>query len=121
MTSDDAIFPTGIAGLDALLNGGLPHPALVVIIGNPGAGKTILASQIIFNAARQGTRALVFTTFSEGNVQYIQHLRSLAFFDPAAVNTTVQLFTLAGVATNEGGTPAAIARTIRSSGAKLVL
>ena len=122
MTNADAILPTGIAGLDLVLGGGVTHPALVVIIGNPGAGKTILASQVIFNAAHRGTKTLVFTTFSEGNTQYIQHLETLAFFDEAALGDTVQLFTLASVMTDEDTSPAAaIARTIRMAGAKLVL
>jgi circadian clock protein KaiC len=122
MTSADAILPTGIPGLDTVLGGGVTHPALAVIIGTPGAGKTILASQIIFHAARLGLQTIVFTAFSEGITQYLQHMRSLAFFDEAAVNDTVQFLTLAGVATNEDSSPtAAIARTIRTSGAKVVL
>ncbi|HEX5689505.1 MAG TPA: ATPase domain-containing protein, partial [Roseiflexaceae bacterium] len=101
---------------------GVTHPALVVIIGNPGAGKTILASQIIFNAASQGTKTLVFTTFSEGNTQYIQHLQTLAFFDEASLGDTLQVFSLASVMTEQDSSAAAaIARIIRVSGAKLVL
>ena len=36
---------TGIAGLDDILNGGLPQGHLYLVEGNPGTGKTTLALQ----------------------------------------------------------------------------
>ena len=87
-------FPTGISGLDAVLGGGLSRRALGLIIGAPGAGKTVLASHILFNAARAGMKALIVTAYSEGNEQYIEHIRAFDFFDPALVPETVQIFTL---------------------------
>lgn len=115
-------FPTGISGLDAVLGGGLSRRALGLIIGAPGAGKTVLASHILFNAARAGMKALIVTAYSEGNEQYIEHIRTFDFFDPALVPETVQVFTLAGLETKEDPAPAAtIARHIRQSGAKIVL
>src|SRR5689334_6592502 len=122
MTDADAVLPTGIAGLDRILGGGITRPALAVIIGTPGAGKTILASQIVFNAARQGLKTIVFTAFSEGITQYTQHMQSLAFFDQAALGDTVQLFTLASQLADVETTPAtAIAQAIRNIGAKVVI
>jgi circadian clock protein KaiC len=122
MSVADTVFPTAISGLDTLLGGGLSHPALAVIVGAPGAGKTILASQIIFEAARQGHKAIIFTSFSEGITQYLQHMRSLAFFDAAVVGEAVQLFTLVSQINTEDASPAAaIARTIRATSAKVVL
>ena len=41
-------LPTGITGLDTILFGGLLRGAGYVIIGEPGAGKTILCNQICF-------------------------------------------------------------------------
>lgn len=122
MPSAESDLPTGIAGLDAILSGGLVRPALVVVIGPPGAGKTILASEVIFHAASQGLQSLVFTSFSEGVTQYIQHLRTLDFFDSSQLGTTIQLFTLVSQLKDEDAGPAAaIARTIRASAAKVVL
>lgn len=74
---------TGIPGLDAVLGGGLSRRALALIVGAPGAGKTVLASHILFNAARNGRKALVVTAYSEGNEQYIEHMGTFGFFDPA--------------------------------------
>lgn len=33
-------FPTGIGPLDAMLGGGLPTYAVVIVAGEPGTGKT---------------------------------------------------------------------------------
>lgn len=122
MTVADVLVPTGVPGLDTILSGGLNRPSLAVIIGTPGAGKTVLASQILFNAARQGIKTLVFTSFSEGIEQYVQHMRSLEFFDASLLGGMVQLLTLNSQLTADDTAPAtAIARVIRSTGAKLVL
>jgi circadian clock protein KaiC len=122
MTVEDTLFPTGLSGLDTILGGGFNRPSLAVIAGSPGAGKTVLASQIIFNAARHGLKTIVFTSFSEGPEQYIQHMHSLGFFEESLLGDSVQLFTLASLLRAEDTTPAAaIARTIRTTGAKVVL
>lgn len=122
MTAIVPIFATGLSGLDAVLGGGLTRRALVVIIGVPGAGKTVLASQIVFTAARAGEQALIFTSYSEGNAQYIEHMRSFDFFDESMLGNNVQLLTFdSQLAENDTSVAGAIARTIRSSGAKLVL
>ena len=57
MTTSHRMLPTDIPGLDALLGGGLLPSALVFIVGPPGAGKTILAHQILFHHARGARRA----------------------------------------------------------------
>lgn len=55
---------TGIAGLDNVLQGGLPSDRLYVIEGEPGAGKTTLALQFLLQGARLGQRVL-YVTLSE--------------------------------------------------------
>jgi circadian clock protein KaiC len=122
MINDSRSVPTGVPGLDTILAGGVDRPSLAVIVGTPGAGKTLLASQILFHAASQGLKTIVFTSFSEGNEQYIHHLRSLSFFDAALVGEQVQLFTLSSLLNESEVSPAAaIAKTISATGAKLVL
>lgn len=56
--------PTGIAGLDELLHGGLPRNRLHLIEGEPGAGKTTLAMQFLLEGRRAGERGL-YVTLSE--------------------------------------------------------
>ena len=40
---------TGISGLDGMLEGGFPQGRVLLILGEPGAGKTIFCSQYLFN------------------------------------------------------------------------
>ncbi len=49
---------TGILGLDALLDGGLPYGSVVVLGGKEDIGKTNLALSIVANVVKQGYHAL---------------------------------------------------------------
>jgi circadian clock protein KaiC len=40
-------LPSGIEGLDAMIGGGLPEGKIVLVLGEPGTGKTILCSQFL--------------------------------------------------------------------------
>ena len=56
---------TGIPGLDELVGGGIPRGHVVLVMGGPGSGKTILCSQFLHNgAAEHGERGL-FVTLDE--------------------------------------------------------
>lgn len=72
---------TGIPGLDAVLEGGFPIHSLNVIAGAPGAGKTILAQQLVYANARRGAPALYLTTLSEPASKMLRYLQGLSFFD----------------------------------------
>jgi circadian clock protein KaiC len=64
---------TGIAGLDAVLGGGLPRHHAYLVQGHPGAGKTTLALQFCLNGVQQGERVLFVST-----VESEEELRSIA-------------------------------------------
>jgi len=49
---------TGVEGLDVMLGGGVPAGSVVLIRGGPGAGKTTLALQFLFEGAKRGERGL---------------------------------------------------------------
>lgn len=51
-------IPTGIPGLDELIEGGLPQGSITLISGTPGTGKSILCSQIAFKNALKGKKVL---------------------------------------------------------------
>ena len=113
---------TGVPGLDVVLGGGLSRRSLVTLVGAPGAGKTVLASQILFQAARAGESCAIFTSRSEGGEQYLEHIQQFPFFDPVLVGTAVQIYTLASHLGNPTKTPsAAIAETLRHTRARIVL
>ena len=57
-------IPTGISGLDAVLQGGLPEARTTLVAGGPGAGKTVLALETLYRTAQAG-RPGVFVSFEE--------------------------------------------------------
>jgi circadian clock protein KaiC len=59
--ADNDLLPTGIAGLDHVLGGGLPAHHLFLIEGAPGSGKTTLALQFLLAGASRGERTLYVT------------------------------------------------------------
>jgi circadian clock protein KaiC len=74
-----------VAGLDTILSGGFLSGGLYLIRGMAGAGKTILASQIIYGQAAQGNRALFVTVLGENHGRMMAHLRPMRFFDQSFV------------------------------------
>jgi circadian clock protein KaiC len=55
---------TGVAGLDEILEGGLPPNRVYLVEGEPGTGKTTLALQFLMEGARLGEAGL-YVTLSE--------------------------------------------------------
>lgn len=60
----DEIAPTGIAGLDEIIGGGLPRHQMYFIQGDPGAGKTTLSFQFLLEGVRLGEKVLYVTLSS---------------------------------------------------------
>ena len=48
----DERVPTGIDGLDPLIEGGFPKGSLVLLAGNPGTGKTIFSMQFLYRGVK---------------------------------------------------------------------
>jgi circadian clock protein KaiC len=93
--SDQSLMdPTGVANLDQVLGGGVPRGTLVIVVGPPGSGKTTIANQMAFAAARAGRRAMVLTALSEATSKLIMHLRSFTFYDDDLVGDMVQFLSL---------------------------
>ena len=64
---------SGVAGLDAILNGGLGPERLYLVEGEPGTGKTTLAVQFLNQGVSQG-EAVLYITLAETAVE----LRAMA-------------------------------------------
>ena len=77
---------SGVSGLDTVLGGGLVENGLYLIEGMAGTGKTILSSQICFHQVREGKKVLFVTLIAESHAKLLQHLGSMAYFDPEAVS-----------------------------------
>jgi circadian clock protein KaiC len=80
---------TGCAGLDEILNGGIPANTITVVMGAPGTGKTILAEKIAFYNATEEHPALYLTTLSEPLEKFIFHGQHYTFFDSTKVGKSV--------------------------------
>ena len=52
-------MPTGIAGFENLLGGGLPRHRTTLLLGGPGSGKTLFALQPLLNGTRRGETMFV--------------------------------------------------------------
>lgn len=81
LPSTNSRLQTGVPGMDELLGGGLVTNGLYLIEGMPGAGKTVLASQIAFNLARKGMSVLFVTLIAESHGKLLGHLQEFDFFD----------------------------------------
>src|SRR3978361_410879 len=59
--SDAAPIPTGVAGLDYILEGGYATNRSHLVEGRPGSGKTTLAMQFLLDGVARGERCLYIT------------------------------------------------------------
>ena len=59
--------PTGIAGLDENLRGGLARGRTTLLAGGPGSGKSLLALQTLVYGARHLNEPGIFVTFEESS------------------------------------------------------
>ena len=56
---------TGIPGLDELVDGGFPEGRVVLVIGGPGTGETILCSQFLYKGIYNKQENGVFVSLDE--------------------------------------------------------
>jgi circadian clock protein KaiC len=110
-TSPSNRRPTGIPGLDRILEGGLLVSGVYIIQGPPGAGKTILANQVCFHHAAAGGHAVYVTLLAESHSRLFTHLRRMAFFDEDAIPQRVSY--IGGYSTLQSGGLAALVALIR--------
>jgi circadian clock protein KaiC len=88
---------TGLPDLDLVLGGGFEQGGVVVMAGEPGTGKTILAQQICFGIATAARPAIYYTTLSEPHSKLVEHLRQFSFFDASSLGSRVEYIHLGDV------------------------
>jgi circadian clock protein KaiC len=87
-------LPSGVPGLDAVLGGGLPEFSFNVIAGDPGAGKTTLANQIVFANATGERPGLYVTLLGEPTIKLLRYQQQMRFFDVEKVGSVVHFVNL---------------------------
>ncbi len=87
-------IPTGVPNLDRVTDGGLSRGSLVLIVGEPGTGKTVLAEQMAFHWASHGENVLWLAMLGEPNEKLLVHLSEMSFFDRRLVGASLQLVNL---------------------------
>lgn len=77
MTQTERV-PTGIPGLDPLLEGGFPKGRSILVTGEPGTGKTILALQFLAEGLARGEKA-VYVAADESPVDILEQAASIGW------------------------------------------
>ncbi|MEM3004894.1 MAG: ATPase domain-containing protein [Candidatus Bathyarchaeia archaeon] len=73
---------SGIPGLDDMLSGGIPRGRVVLVVGGPGTGKTILCSQFLISGIRDQDEAGLFVTLDESREHIVREMASFGWNIP---------------------------------------
>jgi circadian clock protein KaiC len=95
-------LPTGIPGLDLLLDGGFIEGTSYIIQGRPGAGKTIFSNQAAFAHAARGGKVLYITLLAETHQRLFQSLSILSFFDKQHLDSSIAYVSVFRTLVDEG-------------------
>ena len=72
-------IPTGIRGLDEMIEGGFPFPSVVLVAGSAGTGKTTFSMKFLMEGANKGEQGLFFTTLSEPTQWMLRYASQFEF------------------------------------------
>ena len=70
---------TGIDGLDELVGGGFPGGRVILVIGGPGAGKTIMCSQFLYNGIYKNQENGVFVSLDESKDHFYAEMQKFGW------------------------------------------
>ncbi|HEY5900788.1 MAG TPA: circadian clock protein KaiC [Burkholderiales bacterium] len=86
MGKSDAVFdlslpktPSGIAGLDEIIGGGLPQGRPTLVCGGAGCGKTLFGMEFLVRGVTQFNENAAFISFEETGEELAANVRSLGF------------------------------------------
>ena len=70
---------TGINGLDELVDGGLPEGRVILVIGGPGTGKTIMCSQFLYKGIYENQENGVFVSLDESKNHFYTEMQKFGW------------------------------------------
>jgi len=116
-------LPSGVAGLDEILGGGIPEFSFNIIAGAPGCGKTTLAHQIIFANATEERPVLYLTVLGEPALKMLRYQQQYTFFDAAKLNSAVRFVNLSEELIERGlkGVLAEISKQVEAANPSMVV
>ncbi len=68
------VVPTGVAGLDEMISGGIPRGRVVLVVGGPGAGKTILAAQFLYKGISDYNENGILVSLDENKIHLYEEM-----------------------------------------------
>jgi KaiC/GvpD/RAD55 family RecA-like ATPase len=74
MSQTIATISTGVPGLDEMMSGGFPKGRIILIIGGPGSGKTILTSQFLYKGIVDYNENGILVSLDEGKNHYYSEM-----------------------------------------------
>jgi circadian clock protein KaiC len=87
------LVPSGVPGLDELIEGGFDRQSVVLVTGDPGAGKTTFLTQFLYQGVTKFNEPGVFITFEERKEDLVRHMKSYGW-DLAALEKDKRLVIL---------------------------
>ena len=70
---------TGINGLDELVDGGLPEGRVILVIGGPGTGKTIMCSQFLYKGIYENQENGIFVSLDESKDHFYTEMQKFGW------------------------------------------
>lgn len=68
------VVHSGVEGLDELVSGGFPKGRVILVVGGPGTGKTILASQFLWKGISQYGENSVLVSLDENQHHFYEEM-----------------------------------------------
>ena len=106
---------TGVTGLDDLIEGGLPAGRVILVSGEPGSGKTVLATQFLVSGVREFGETGLFVCMEEARIHLYREMKrfgwdleglesagSLGFVDATPLRLLPEKVNLGEVAIDRG-------------------
>ena len=70
---------TGIPGLDEMLDGGIPEGSVVLVMGEPGSGKTVMCSQFLYYGLSELGERGVFLSLDHPREVFMRRMATLGW------------------------------------------
>lgn len=112
--------PTGVTGLDAMLDGGLRRGRSTFVLGQTGAGKTTLAMQFVMEGIRRGEPSM-YVSFEENPTQLDAQLASLGLKVDAERQRSLHFLYVSPVELQMDSIVATLNRTVQERGIRRVV